>query len=73
MEQLGNTLNHYSVRLFFMCSISSITSTVKGMKCMYVCMYEYIVTFIHTYMHVKYIKMEKVMELREQMALKHTG
>lgn len=38
MEQLGNTLNHYGIRLFFRCSISSITFTVKGMKSMYVCM-----------------------------------
>lgn len=56
MEQLGNTLNHYGIRLFFMCSLSSITFTVKGMSGMYVCMYEYIVTYIHTYMHLKYIK-----------------
>lgn len=58
MGQLWDTLNHYSIRLFLICPISPITSTVKGMKSMY----EYIVT----YMHVKYIKMGKVMGLMGQ-------
>ena len=46
---LWDTLNYYGVRLFFICPMSPMKFTVKGMKSMYVCMYEYIVTYIHSY------------------------
>lgn len=49
---LWDTLNYYGIRLFFICPMSPMKFTVKGMKSMYVCMYEYIVTYIHTYIHV---------------------